>query len=594
MRRHACACLALSLLMGAGPSAAAPGAPNAAAPGLLAAAASRVPLAAQSPAPVQFRVTSRLVAVPVTVLNRHGQSVPGLRRKDFQLRVDGHRRPIVAMDGPGRGLPAMVALRNRWPSNLPRHGINNRPRSTMRKHVVLLFDALGIPATVLPRLRRQLTQSLAKLPVGVDVGIFRLGTGVQMVQPFSASGDRIAAVLQRMLSTPETLATSVGGVSEAVGNTVSVPGAQVLPVPQGGGPLNQALAATLRSFQQAQARMIGPARRADFYQRINTLRLLSQVLAGVPGHKEVLWFSTDPSDAVSGPPRRISYFLAYAEALFNAADASLYIINPSGLATFGLGAGVPSGGPQNSPLDAAALRASQTSLAAAEEVAENTGGSAMAQRNDIGHLARMALDRFGAQYTLYFAPHFPYKTRAQYHRIQIRVLRPGLTIRYRHGYRQRAKDLQGANLLAADLSVRQWATAPMDFRGLPLALIPGQRSGPMRPYWRGADPHRRIEELPFTLLIPLARLLHRTPHGGYLYDFSVVVMTTAAKTGKTSRLPTDDFRSHLSRFREIALQDTPLHYRGRFVLPVHGPALARVVVRDDVNGALGSVTLVIP
>ncbi len=586
MRRHACACLALSLLMGAGPSAAAPG--------WLAAAAPRVPRGAPSPAPVQFRVTSRLVAVPVTVLNRHGQFVPDLRRRDFQLRVDGHRMPIVAMDGPGRGPSAMVALRNHWPSYLPRHGINNRPRSTIRNHVVLLFDALGIPLTVLPRLRRQLTQSLAKLPAGVDVGIFRLGTGVQMVQPFSTSGGRVAAVLQRMLSTPQALATTVGGVSEAVGNSVSIPGAQVLPAPQGGGPLNQALAAALRSFQQAQARMLGPAQRAGFYQRINTLRLLSQVLAGVPGHKEVLWFSTDPSDAVGGPPRRVSYFLADAEALFNAANASLYIINPTGLATFGRGAGLPASGPQTSPLDAAALRGSQTALAAAEEVAESTGGSAMAQRNDIGHLARQALDRFDDQYTLYFDPHFPSKTRAQYHHIQVRVLRPGLTIRYRHGYRQRAKNLKGANLLAADLSVRQWATAPMDFRGLPLALIPGKRRGPMPPYWRGGDPHRRIEELPFTLLIPLARLLHRTPHGDYVYDFSVVVMTTSAKTGKTSRLPTDHFRSHLSPFREIALQDTPLHYRGRFVLPVHGPALARVVVRDNVSGALGSVTLVIP
>ncbi len=568
MRRLASVCLALSLFPPA--------------------------LAAQSPAPAQFRVTSRLVAVPVTVRNRHGQFVPGLRRKDFQLRVDGHQMPVVAMDGPGRGSSTVAAQLDRWPSFLPRNGINNRPRSTIRNHVVLLFDALGIPVTVLPSLRRQLTQSLAELPAGVDVGIFRIGTAVQMVQPFTARGGRLAAVLQQMLSTPKALATTIGGVSAAVGNTVAVPGAQVLGIPQGGGPLNQALAAALRSFQQAQAKMLGPGRRADFYQRINTLRLLSQVLAGVPGHKEVLWFSTDPSDAVGGPPRRISYFLADAEALFNAANASLYIINPTGLRCFALGAGFPASGPQTSPLDTAALRGSQTALAAAEEVADNTGGSAMAQRNDIGHLARQALDRFADQYTLYFSPHFPYGPLAQYHHVQVRVLRPGLTIRYRHGYRQRAKNLKGANLLAADLSVREWSTAPMDFRGLPLALIPGKRRGPIPPYWRGADPRRRIDELPFTLLIPLARLLHRTPHGDYVYDFSVVVMTTSAKTGKTSRLPTDHFRSHVSPFQEIALEDTPLHYRGRFVLPAHSPALARAVVRDNVSGALGSVTLVIP
>lgn len=568
MRRLACVSLALFLL----PSA----------------------LAAQSRAPAQFRVTARLVAVPVAVLNRHGQFVPGLRRKDFQLRVDGHRMPIVALDGPGRSPSALAERFNRWPSFLPRHGINNRPRSTVRNHVVLVFDALGIPVTVLPNLRRQLTQSLAELPAGVDVAIFRLGTGIQMVQPFTANGGQVSAVLQRLLSTPKALATAVGGVSEAVGNSVSVPGAQVLPIPQGGGALNQALAAALQSFQREQARMLAPERRAGFYQRINTLRLLSRVLAGVPGHKEVLWFSTDPSGAVGGPPRRISYFLADAEALFNAADASLYLIDPAGLRTFAKGAGFPANGPPKSPFDTAALGSSQTALAAAEEVADNTGGSAMAQRNDIGHLARQAVNRFADQYTLYFSPHFPYGRLARYHHIQVRCLRPGLRIRYRHGYRQRGQNLEGARLLAANLSVRQWATAPMDFRGLPLALIPGKRSSPMRPYWRGADPHHHIEELPFTLLIPLARLLHRTPHGDYLYDFNVVVMTTSVETGKTSRLPTDHFRSHFSRFREVALEDTPLHYHGRFVLPVHSPALARVVVRDNVSGALGSVTVVIP
>ncbi|MGH9533492.1 MAG: VWA domain-containing protein [Terriglobales bacterium] len=548
-------------------------------------------LAAQ--APVQFQVTRRLVAVPVTVLNRRGEFVPGLRRQDFQLSVDGRPMPIVALDGPGRGTAAVANL-HPWPSSLPVGGINNRPRAAGHGHVVFLFDAEGIPVTALAMLRRQLAQSLAAgLPAGVDVGIFRLAAGVQLVQPFTTNGGQLAAVLGRLLATPQSLATAATGEAEAIDNAVSVPGAELTIPRAGGDPLDAALAAVMKLFAQAQAQMLGPARRNLFYRRLEALRLLAQVLAGVPGHKEVLWFSTDPSGAVGGPSRRISFFIAQAAQIFNAANASLDIINPTGLRTFAKGSGYVAGGPVESPIDRAALGSSQSALAVAEAVADRTGGMVMPDRNDLGTLARQAVLRAGEQYTLYFAPHFPYGPLAQYHRIQVRVLRPGLKIWYRHGYRQRGRNLQAWGRLPANLSVRQWATSPMDFRGLPLALIPGQRTGPMAPYWQDVSDHRPIEELPFTLLIPIARLLHPTPHGDGLYDFSVEVMVTSARSGKTTHLPADHFRSHVDAWRAAALEGTPLRYRGRFVLPVRGACLARVAVRDNVNGALGSVTLLL-
>ncbi|MGH9506783.1 MAG: VWA domain-containing protein [Terriglobales bacterium] len=546
-------------------------------------AASPMVLAAQ--AKVQFHVTARLVAVPVVVLNGHGQFVTGLQRGDFQLRVDGHPTPIVAIDASGSGSPPPNPYP--WPAALPAKGINNRPRTSAGGHVVLLFDADGIPVTALPMLRRQLTQSFGQpLPPGVDVGIFRFASGLQLIQPFTFDSGQIASVLQRVLATPQSLATNSAGEAEAIDNAVAVPGAK-LPLPA-----DPALKAVMEAFARAQARMVGPVGRAHFYQRINELRQLAQVLEGIHGHKEVLWFSTDPSGTAAAPSsslskyappaRRSRLFIGEVSEMFNAADASLYIINPNGLRTF--------------LLDPVELAIMHVALASAMQVAERTGGMAGgAQRNDLGHLARQAVARLGEQYTLYFAPHFPFRPAAQYHRIRVRVLRPGLKVWYRHGYQQRRRNINGvsAHLLATDLEVRQWATTPMDFRALPLALVPGDRTGPMPPYWPGAKHRQPIEELPFTLLIPIARLLHRTPDGDYLYDFSVVVMTTAAKSGQTTRLPADHFRSHFGAWQAAALDGTPIHYHGRFVLPVHGACLARVVVRDNVTGALGSVTVLV-
>ncbi|MGH9525984.1 MAG: VWA domain-containing protein [Terriglobales bacterium] len=558
------------------------------------------PLAAQTPA--QFHVTARLVAVPVTVLNGHGQFVTGLQRGDFQLRVDGHPTPIVAIDASGSGSPPPNPYS--WPAALPAKGINNRPRTSAGGHVVLVFDADGIPITALPVLRRQLGQAFGQpLPPGVDVGIFRFGAGLQLVQPFTSQNGQLMTVLRRLLATPQTLMVSLGGEAEAIDNAVAVSGASLPAPPSGGGQLGAALAAVMQAFAQAQARMLSPARRAHFYQRINELRMLAQVLEGIPGHKEVLWFSTDPSGTAAAPgsglssyappARRSRLFVGEVSDMFNAANASLYIINPNGLRIFAAGAGAA--GVPNSALDMTSLITSQVALASSVQVAERTGGTVMAQRNDLGHLARQTVARLGEQYTLYFAPDFPFRRAAQYHRIQVRVLRPGLKIWYRHGYQQRRRNISGvsAHLLATDLEVRQWATSPMDFRAVPLALIPGDRTGPMPPYWPGAKHRKPIEELPFTLLIPAGRLLHRASHGDYLYDFSVEVITIAAQSGQTARLPADHFRSHFGAWQAAALDGTPIHYRGRFVLPVHGACLARVVVRDNVTGALGSVTVLV-
>jgi hypothetical protein len=64
---------------------------------LCAVAALAVPRATAQTEPV-FRTTSEVVLVPASVLDKHGQPVAGLKREDFELRVDGKRsgRPTVA------------------------------------------------------------------------------------------------------------------------------------------------------------------------------------------------------------------------------------------------------------------------------------------------------------------------------------------------------------------------------------------------------------------------------------------------------------------------------------------------------------------
>lgn len=65
---------------------------------------------AASPEPPTFTATARSVRVPVTVVDKRGQPVLGLRGEDFRLSEDGRRQAVTFFSGERRPLRIALAL----------------------------------------------------------------------------------------------------------------------------------------------------------------------------------------------------------------------------------------------------------------------------------------------------------------------------------------------------------------------------------------------------------------------------------------------------------------------------------------------------
>jgi VWFA-related protein len=157
----------------------------------------------------------------------------------------------------------------------------------------------------------------------------------------------------------------------------------------------------------------------DWYT-IDAFKQLSQYVAGVKGRKNLLWFTPGmPIDLMRdggyswGKAHGIDmsevHHIMDAYELLSAEQVAVYPVDPSGV----------------HPFSVAQLRA--------EQVAEQSGGLALYNNNDIASLITKAIDHGAHFYTLSYVP--PSRTEdGRFHHIAITVNRPGLHLIYRKGY----------------------------------------------------------------------------------------------------------------------------------------------------------------
>jgi len=121
-------------------------------------------------------------------------------------------------------------------------------------------------------------------------------------------------------------------------------------------------------------------------------------------------------------------------------NVSIYSIDPRGLTDQGdlnielIGANQADGGTPGTSLDQRGLNNElRLQLNSLRTFAEQTGGFAVVNRNDFADAFRKIVEENSSYYVLAYYPPNP-KPNGRYHSIQVRVSRPGLTVRARDGY----------------------------------------------------------------------------------------------------------------------------------------------------------------
>ena len=344
--------------------------------------------------PAVFRVETRIVEVTIIATDRDGRPVQDLTLDEIELLDNGKAQRIQSFAPIGSYGEALAQ---------PPGG----PAAKAARHTVLLLDALNTNFTDQAFVRAALAKVFRDFVADQDrLAVFLLSNQLKMLHDFT--DDAVSL---------EALASAMSG--EAAAGDVRADAAD-----------NETANFTLEDiFNNPDS---APNRVAADYllQRrvLSTLEALSNIakgLADIPGQKNLIWLSAgfplESWSATRNPAGgastigRSQNFQRDAERMtneLNAANMNLYPVDARGLSL--------------SPR-------AHVNIGVMQQFAEETGGKAYANTNDLARSVRSAIDDSRIGYVLTYSPD-NYGEEGTRHTIKIKTSRRGIELRYRPGY----------------------------------------------------------------------------------------------------------------------------------------------------------------
>ena len=454
------------------------------------------PVAAQAPvaapAPLVEKIDVSVVNIDVTVTDRHGQPVSGLKREDFEILEDGRRQEIsnfyAVENAQVQSGPGIETIKETIPAPVPER---------FRRKVLVLID--NIWATGHGR-----NAALDKLESFVndhfddgryDLAIATVGAHVHLLLPMTSDKKILHEVLSRIRNSG-----SHGAITNPIArDEMALP--DVVPDPKG-----EMFADRLRHQQKevlaavvnfddaanlaqqtmfADQSMEGIAEAARAFGTSEGRKVILLVTGYLPlGTVSPLGLVGDPSQADSRIENHIQDFahadsrlVAFRDRLVreaNASNTSLYIISTEGL----VGSGADAGIARDQPIvGGVAAGSSPQDTAPLYWMAKETGG-VFKPGNRIERSFVEFDQRSASFYSLGYRPQHPEDT--GYHRLTVHVKGyRDSQVQYREGYSSPSMDLQimrtlrsplGASLQPSTMTVSLIVGKPL-YRGI-TALVP--------------------------------------------------------------------------------------------------------------------------
>lgn len=401
------------------------------APVLLGVLAGTTHLASQQAPPKQepptdtgfvLRQTVRRVRVDVVVTDRKGHPVKGLKSSDFKVAEDGEPQAIRQFEWRGEDY-VPVALPNR-PALLPRTFINIPAAPKRGPLTVLLYDVLNTPLQDQPTARAQMLEFLKKNR-GRRIAIFLLGDRLRLLQGFTQDTDLVERAANNRRTMPQSSTYLFSNtsqldilnelVAEAASNSNSRAG--------GGAPSTLRHAAEMEANAETEYASYQLDRRVEI--TLDALAEIGRFLSGVPGRKNLLWFSgsfpatifpdPDKSPIKLGPEsvvqddaqRNYGERMRKTTNLLNTAEVALYPIDARGLQTnsaLSASGGLPGARPDALKATQSFFSQSTSEFATMDDLSEQTGGRAFYKTNGLEEALEKAANDGSSYYSLVYAP----------------------------------------------------------------------------------------------------------------------------------------------------------------------------------------------
>jgi VWFA-related protein len=394
-----------------------------------------------------FRATSRLVLVDVVVTNKKGEFVRNLKSTDFTVLEDG-RRQTVAGFAPHSSTDVMP-VKSHPP--LPDHQFTNY--STLppgHPITIILLDMLNTAIEDRAYARQQMIKFLSSLPSGQPVALFRLGGNLQMLQGFTQSSDALVAAAKALLDKNESARLNTSEEDLENAESMDKESAEMT--------LGRAATKLAEALANEQAYQLDVRVRTT----LDGLRVLAHAIAGYSGRKNLIWLSGDFPvgiqhallESPSAQKENYDREIRETSAALSSAQIAMYPIDVRGLESAEMGVGL-----RSAPSSAQRARRIDTQWStqfAMKNIAEETGGEAFYNRNDLADAMRRSLDEGTNYYTLAYVPQ-NHEWNGSYRKIEVKVAVEGANTRHRNGYYalpEMSRDADGAERLLAEAMQR--------------------------------------------------------------------------------------------------------------------------------------------
>jgi VWFA-related protein len=597
---------------------------------LLPQSSAQAPQLAQTPQPAQSQVTTlragtQLVVVDVVVTDKSQNPIRNLKASDFALLEGGQPQQIKSFEEhtsqPGKPIPSM-------PTFPPGIFSNYTPVPTGGAVNILLVDTLNTPALDQIRLHDQFHKYLKTSTPGAPIAIFGLTTKLLLLQSFTSDPELLKAAVDKMNIKNSPLIARVDG-----GNTTNLSD-QLASLHSDTALGNDTAPPRANSPASVDAQFIGDMKQFEAQQTSFQLQLrakytldaineLSRYLAGIPGRKNLIWFSGSfplnilPDETIIDPSMVVaSSEDEYRETtnLLTRAQVAVYPIDVRGAMT-----SPNMDVSQSEPYTDNPTRFASDQLKFHREtalenltmirMAEDSGGHAFINNNDLVDAVNKAAAAGSHYYTLTYSPSDT-NWNGNFRKIQVKLQQSGVTLAYRRGYY--ANDPNGPSVAThltsktrKDSATAAPRTDPMHvamMRGAPqpteitlkARVLPAStepeaelaKDNTLNPSSDVKGPYRR-----YAIDIaadPSSISIQRAPDGNYhaLLQFLTYVYD---QNGNLLNVESNPVRATYSPTVYRQILHTGIPYHEEISVPLKGPYFIRIGLHDLATNHIGAV-----
>ena len=396
---------------------------------------------------------SDLVVIDVVVSDANKNPIHRLNASDFTLLEDGRPQTIRHFEEHSASTTTQIVPVPNLPPGL---FTNQSPAPANGPVNVLLLDYLNTPLTSQAIALQQLRDYLNKAPAGTRIAIFGLTYKLVLLQGFTSDISVLKAALNSTVGKPQfsdllpnpvnggpvsdsTFAGTVEGAGTSFADTLGTNGST-----ETGQIINQFLA-------QADAQITSEIENDRAVYTLNAFDDLARYLVGIPGRKNVVWFSgsfpldVEPNvtegngDGIGNPNDSVirnDMEVRKTDNLLTRAQVAVYPVDVRGLQTD------PSLGVANGAIPVTYSPTGPTGyltqLAQEQEtmyeMADDTGGEAYVNTNGLTQALTKAIEHGSNYYTLTYVPSNT-QWDERFRSVKIKVDDPDARqLNYRNGY----------------------------------------------------------------------------------------------------------------------------------------------------------------